>query len=71
MTNVKIILKNPCTTVGEHNSSAFSMSTILSFKIIGNKHCVYEGKDCMKTFCESLRDHRNKVINFKKKKIKL
>ena len=25
-------------------------------------------KDCMKTFCECLREHAMKIINFKKKK---
>ena len=34
-----------------------SMSTVLSFKIIENKHDAYRGKDCMKNFCESLREH--------------
>ena len=43
--------------VGEHISSAFSMSTILSFKNIENKHDVNRGKDCMKAFYESLRKH--------------
>ena len=34
-------------------------------------HDVYRGKDCMKKFCESLREHAMKVIKFKKKKVKL
>ena len=29
---------------------------------------MYRGKDCMKKFCESLRDHAIKIINIKKKK---
>ena len=33
-----------------------------------NKHDVYKGKDCMKKFCESLREHAIKIINFIKKK---
>ena len=44
------------------------MSTTSSFKSIENKHDVYRGKDCMKNFCESLRDHAMKIIDFKKKK---
>ena len=32
---------------------------------------MYRGKDCMKKFCELLRDHAIKIINFKKKKMKL
>ena len=47
------------------------MSTISSFKNIENKHDVYRGKDCMKRFCESLREHAMKIISFKKKKMKL
>ena len=44
------------------------MSTISSFKSIGNKHNVYKGKDCMKKHWESLRGHAIEIINFKKKK---
>ena len=29
---------------------------------------VYRGKDCMKKFCESMREHTMKKINFKKKR---
>ena len=55
----------------EHIPSYFSMSTVSSFKSIENKHDVHRGKDCMKRFCESLREHTLKIINFKKKKMKL
>ena len=47
------------------------MSTISSFTSIENKHDVYRGKDCMKTFCEYLREHAMKIINLKKKKMML
>ena len=47
------------------------MSTISSFKDIENRHDVYRGKDCIKKFYESLREHAMKIINFKKKKMKL
>ena len=47
------------------------MSTISSFRSIENKHDIYRGKNCMKKFCESLREHAMKMINFKKKKMKL
>ena len=43
------------------------MSTISSFKSIENKHDVSKGKDCMKRFCETLREHTMEIINFKKK----
>ena len=47
------------------------MSPISSFKSTENNHGVYGGKDCMKRFCESLRKHAIKKINFKKKKMNL
>ena len=47
------------------------MPTVTSFKTIGNKHDVYRGKDCVKKFCEFLKEHAMKMINFKKKKMKL
>ena len=47
------------------------MCTILSFKRIKNNCHAYRGKDCMKKFCEFLREHAMKIINFKKKKMKL
>ena len=55
--------------VGKHILSGFSMSTILSFKDIENKHDVYRGKDFMKNFWECLKKHARKIINFKKEKI--
>ena len=45
------------------------MSTISSFKSIENKHDVYRGKNCMKTFCESLREHAMEIITLKKIKL--
>ena len=47
------------------------MSTISSFKSIENKHDEYKGKYCIKKFCESLREHSMRIINFKKKTMKL
>ena len=62
-------LKNSSTTkVSKHIKSGFSISTVSSFKSIEDKHDVYRGKDCMKKFCESLREHTMKIINFKIKK---
>ena len=47
------------------------MSTILSFRSIENKHDVYRGKSCIEKFCESLREHALKIINFKRKRNKV
>ena len=43
------------------------MSTISSFRSIENKHDVHRGKDCMKKFCEFLREHAMKIILERKK----
>ena len=47
------------------------MSTTSSFRSIENKHDIYRGKDCTKKFCEFLKEYTMKLINFKKKKMKL
>ena len=51
------------TKVSEHIPSGFSMSTKSSFRSIEN--------NCMKKSWESLREHVMKIINFKKKEVKL
>ena len=56
--------------ISEHILSDFSVSTISSFKSIENKHDAYRGKDCTKTFCESLKEHAMEIIS-KRKKLKL
>ena len=56
--------KSSITKVREHIPSVFSMSTILLFKDIENKHDVYRGTDCMKKMCEYSREHAL-IINFK------
>ena len=59
------------TKVSKHNPSGLSIPTISSFRSIENKHNVYRGTDCMKKFCEYLRQHAMKIINFKKKNMTL
>ena len=44
------------------------MSTIWGFDHIENKNSLYRGKDCMKKFCDSLKEHA-KIIIFEKKKM--
>ena len=56
------------TKVVEYIPSGFPMSTILSFKSIEKMYDIYRGTDCMKKFCESLKEHAIEVINFRKKK---
>ena len=56
------------TKIGEHIPCGYSMSTVLVFDNIENKHFLYRGEDCLKKFCESLREHTKNVIDFKIKK---
>ena len=61
----KINHENSSTTkVSKHIPSGFSISTISSRRSTENTHDVYRGKDCMKKFCELLREHATKIINF-------
>ena len=60
-------LSEHTSSVSKHISSGFSISTILPFKSIENKHDAYKSKDYMKNFCESLKEHAMEKINFKKK----
>ena len=55
--------------VGENILSGFLISATSPLKIKENKHDVYRNKDCMKRFCEFLREHATKKTNFKKKKL--
>ena len=57
--------------VSKHIPSGFSMSTISSFRSMENKHDADIDKDCIKKFCEFWKEHAMKMINFKKKKMKL
>ena len=57
--------------VSKHLASCFSMFTASSFRSINIKHDVSRSEDCMKNFCEFLREHAMKMINFKKKEMKL
>ena len=43
------------------------MSTISSCRSTENKHDVYRGKDCMKNFCEFLREGVVKILILKRK----
>ena len=57
------------TTIGKHVPSDCFLSTISSFKSMENNHDAYGGKERMKKFFESLREHTVEIINFKKKKL--
>ena len=62
--------ENPSTIkVSEHIPTGFSMSTISSFESMENKHDVHRGKHCIKTFCESLREHTMEITTFFKNEV--
>ena len=54
----------------EHILCGYSMSTIWAFDHI-KTIILYCGKDCMKIFCESLREQVKIIIHFEKKKLPL
>ena len=57
------------TKIGKHIPCGYSMSAIWGFDYIEGKHALYRGKDCMKKFCTSLREHANNIIDFEKKNV--
>ena len=67
---VKIILKNHLQPKYVNNIfCGYSISGIWTYDGIENNHEVCRGEDCMKKFCESLRERKMKFIKFGKKKI--
>ena len=63
--------KSSTTKISEHIPCGCSMSTICGFNHIEDKHTLCRGKDCMKKFCEPLREHAKSITGFKKKNIAL
>ena len=57
------------TKINKHTPSGYSIFTSCSFDESRNKLNYYRGKDCTKKFCEDLRIHATKIINYEKKKI--
>ena len=57
------------TKINKHIPSGYSIFTSCSSDESKNKLIYYRGKDCLKKFCEDLRIHAPKIINYEKKKI--
>ena len=55
--------------IDEHIPCVYSMSTIWVFDHIENKHALYRRRDCMKNFCNSLKEHTKNTIFFENKKM--
>ena len=56
------------TKINKHIPSGYFIFTSCSFDESKNKLNYYRGNDCMKNFCEDLRIHATKIINYEKKK---
>ena len=63
--------KSSTMKIDNHIPYEYSMSKISGFDHIVNKHTFDSGKDCIKKFCNSLREHAKTIIDFEKKKKKL
>ena len=59
------------TEIRDHIPCGYSVVTIWVFDHIENRHTLYHGKDCMETFCTSIREHAKNIIDFEKKKMLL
>ena len=57
------------TKINKHIPSGYSIFTSCSFDESKSKLNYYRGKDYMKKFCEDLRIHATKIINYEKQKI--
>ena len=57
------------TKIGGRIPCGYSMSTIWAFDHIEKKHTLYRGKDCMRKFYTSLREHAKNIIDFEKTKM--
>ena len=53
-----------------HESCGYSIDLVSSFDSKQDKHSFYRGRDCSKKFCEDLKKHAIKIINFEEKEMK-
>ena len=58
--------KSSTRKICKHILWGYTMWPVWAFDNIESKHTLYRGKDCMKRFCSSLREH---AVDFEKKKI--
>ena len=57
--------------IGEHIPCEYSVSTIWGFDYAESKHTLYHGKDCMKKFCNSLKEHTKNILFERKEMLPL
>ena len=61
--------KSSATKTNKHTPSGYSMFICTSFDAKKNKLDCYRGEDCMKKFCEDLKKHVERMINYEKKEM--
>ena len=61
--------KSSTTKVNKHTPSGYSLFTCCSFDTTKNMLDYYRGEDCMKKFCEALKDRATKIIIYEKKEM--
>ena len=61
--------KSSTTKVNKHTPSGYSFFACSLFDTIENKLDYYRGEDCMKKFCEDLKKHVTRIINYEKKEM--
>ena len=55
----------------KHKHSGYSLSLICSFDETKNRHKFYRRKDCIKRFCNDLKEITTEIINYKEKEMTL
>ena len=61
--------KSSTTEISKRTPSSYFLFTHCSFDTTKNKLDHYRGKNCMKNFCQELREHETKIINYEKKEM--
>ena len=61
--------KSSTSKVNKHTPSGYSLFTYCSFDTTEDKLDYYRGEDCMKKFCEDLKEHATRIINYEKKEM--
>ena len=57
------------TKINKHTASGYSLFTQCSFDTTKNKLDRDRGENCMKKFCEDLKKHAERIINYEKKEM--
>ena len=53
----------------KHKPSGYSLSLICSFNETKNRHKFYRRQDCIKRFCNDLKELATEIINYEKKEM--